>query len=129
MSTESHDTLPAPVAYVQRMGSFQGVPHYGCLLTIDAEKRMKVNDPLYDRAALDAAVSAERERCAAWVDARRDAFVNDNGSIDPDTGALEFGRGVQAEVKSEYVGELEEIAASLRALGRAARQDGAGEQG
>lgn len=51
-----------PVAYVQRMGSYQGVPHYGCLLTIEAEKRMKVNDPLYGQAELDTAVAAERER-------------------------------------------------------------------
>ena len=29
---------------------------------------------------------------------------------------LEFGRGAHAEAKSEYVGELEEIAAGLRAL-------------
>lgn len=44
-----------PVAYVQRMGSYQGVPALGCLLSIEAEKRMKVNDPLYDQAAIDAA--------------------------------------------------------------------------
>lgn len=41
-----------PVAHVQRMGSYQGVPALGCLLSLEAEKRMKVNDPLYDRAAL-----------------------------------------------------------------------------
>lgn len=64
-----------------------------------------------------AAVLAERERCAAWVDARRSAFCEEHGSIDPDTGALEFGRGAHAEAKAEYVGELEEIAAGLRALG------------
>ena len=61
-------------------------------------------------------LAAERERCAAWVDARRDAFCEAHGSIDPDTGTLEFGRGAHAEAKSEYVGELEEIAAGLRAL-------------
>ena len=59
---------------------------------------------------------AERARCAAWVDARRSAFCEEHGSIDPDTGALEFGRGAHAEAKAEYVGELEEIAAGLRAL-------------
>jgi hypothetical protein len=63
------------------------------------------------------AVAAERERCAAWVDARRDAFCEEHGSVDPDTGTLEFGRGAHSEAKSEYVGELEEIAAGLRALG------------
>lgn len=59
---------------------------------------------------------ATAEDGAAWVDARRDAFVADHGSIDPDTGSVEFGRGAHAEAKTEYVGELEEIAAGLRAL-------------
>lgn len=78
----------------------------------------------YAQSALDAAVAAaraeeraaERERCAAWVDARRDAFCSQHGSIDPDTGTLEFGRGAHAEAKLEYVGELEEIAAAIRDL-------------
>lgn len=43
------------------MGSFQGVPHYGCLLNLEAEHRLKVNDPLFDQAGLDAAVAAERK--------------------------------------------------------------------
>ena len=47
------------------MGSFHGVPHYGCLLNLEAEHRMKVNDPLYGQAELDAAVAAERERCVS----------------------------------------------------------------
>lgn len=70
----------------------------------------------YSPAAVRELQAAERERCAAWVDARRDAFCEGHGSIDPDTGTLEFGRGAHAEAKSEYVGELEEIAAGLRAL-------------
>lgn len=57
---------------------------------------------------------ATAEDAAAWVEARRDAFVQEHGSIDPGTGALEFGRGAHAEAKAEYVGELEEIAAGLR---------------
>ena len=69
------------------------------------------------RAALEIAVrKSEIERCASWVDARRDAFCADHGSIDPDTGALEFGRGRYAQDKEEYVGELEDIANGLRAL-------------
>jgi hypothetical protein len=67
---------PEPVAQVQRMGSFQGVPHYGCLLTMVAERRMKVNDPLYGSAELEtyaaareaAARQEERERCARVCD-------------------------------------------------------------
>ena len=63
------------------------------------------------------AVADERERCAAWVDARRNSFCAAFGSTDPETGALEFGRGKYAEEKEEYVGELEEIANGLRYLG------------
>jgi hypothetical protein len=62
------DRRVRPVAQVQRMGSFHGVPHYGCLLNLEAEHRMKVNDPLYGQAELDAAVAAERERCASICD-------------------------------------------------------------
>jgi len=57
---------------VQRIGSFQGVPHFGCLLNIEAEHRMKVNDPLYGQTELDSAVAAERERCASAVRALED---------------------------------------------------------
>jgi hypothetical protein len=57
------------------------------------------------------------EDAAAWVDARRDAFAAEHGSIDPDTGTLEFGRGAHAEGKAEYVAELDEIADALRVLG------------
>jgi hypothetical protein len=42
------------------MGSFQGVPHFGCLLNLEAEHRLKVNDPLFDQAGLDAAVAEMR---------------------------------------------------------------------
>ncbi len=105
-----------PVAQVQRMGSFNGVPHYGCLLNLEAEHRMKVNDPLYGQAELDAAVAAERERCIQWIEDRRITFIGEHGSADPDTGAIEFGRGPHAEAKQDYVAELEEIAAGLRDL-------------
>jgi hypothetical protein len=62
-------------------------------------------------------VAAERELCAQWVDARRDAFADEHGYIDPDTNALEFGRGEHAQAKHDYFSELEEIASGLRALG------------
>lgn len=61
-----------PIGYVQRMGSYQGLPNYGCLLTTWAAQRMKVNDPLYGQTELDAAIAAERERCAAILDAEAD---------------------------------------------------------
>ena len=70
-----------PVAQVQRMGSYQGVPALGCLLSIEAEKRLRVNDPLYDRAALlrvldnakavqqhNAELLAQCERWRAWAE-------------------------------------------------------------
>lgn len=59
---------------------------------------------------------ATAEDAAAWVEARRDAFIAEHGSTDPETGTLEFGRGAHAEAKTEYVGELDEIAEGLRAL-------------
>ncbi len=73
-----------PVAYVQRMGSYQGVPALGCLLTIEAERRMKVNDPLYDKAALDAAVAAERERLCAAIKAADDKASASDYMLDSD---------------------------------------------
>ena len=64
--------LPKPVAQVQRVGSYQGVPAYGCLLTFEAEKRLKVNDPLFGLAEMDAYAAAkvaeERERAAMVCD-------------------------------------------------------------
>lgn len=56
------------------------------------------------------------EAAARWVDARREAFENEHGHVDPETGALEFGRGAHAEAKLEYSAELFEIAEGLRAL-------------
>ena len=93
------------------MEALAAVAHQAGLGGIDLHALARVLD-----AAQRVAAAAERERCAAWVDARRDAFCEEHSSIDPDTGALEFGRGPHAEAKSEYVGELEEIAAGLRAL-------------
>ena len=60
--------------------------------------------------------AAQRERCVAWVDARCQAFVEQFGSVDPDTGSVEFGRGAQADAWDEYVGELAEISEGLRGL-------------
>lgn len=51
------------------------------------------------------------ERAARFVEKRRDEYVQDHGSYDPDTGATEFpGDGL------EYVAELEEIIDGIRAL-------------
>ena len=67
--------------------------------------------------AWKAATAAATERCAAWVDCRRLEFCFQHANHDPHNGAVEFGRGPHAEAKAEYVGELEEIAEGLRALG------------
>ncbi|GHC72961.1 hypothetical protein GCM10007320_09210 [Pseudorhodoferax aquiterrae] len=67
--------------------------------------------PVSDPQAQVVATHPAMEAAARWVEARRDAYVNEHGSYDPDTGGTDFpGDG------AEYVQELEEIAESLRAL-------------
>lgn len=46
-----------------------------------------------------------------WVERRRDDYVNEHGSYDPETGATEF-----SDAGEEYVGELDEIVEGLNAL-------------
>ena len=58
------------------------------------------------------------EKAAAWVRKRQEDYLSEHGSIDSDTGAVEFGRGPSAEAKSDYVGELEEIIEGIKALAR-----------
>ena len=60
----------------------------------------------------------------AWVEKRRDDFVEEHGRTDPDTGALEFGSGAHAEAKTEYLGELTETIEGLRSLGAAEQKAG-----
>lgn len=56
------------------------------------------------------------EAAAAWVDKRRHDFDNENGYMEPDTGAWSFGRGKAAMAMEEYSAELAEISEGLRAL-------------
>lgn len=56
------------------------------------------------------------EAAARWVDKRRQDFDSEHGSLDPETGALEFGRGALANRQEDYSNELAEIAEGLRAL-------------
>lgn len=56
------------------------------------------------------------EAAARWVDRRREAFDAEHGARDPETGAVEYGRGSHAEAKLEYSSELAEIADGIRAL-------------
>lgn len=62
------------------------------------------------------------EAAAKWVEQRQADFIEENGGgIEPDTNALTFGRGKHAEVKEEYVAELEEIILGIRSLITAAK--------
>jgi hypothetical protein len=114
--------LPAPAGFRTRYRSEPGMIGRYPWTYADQDRR-RADRPqceyenLYTADQVMAMLAAERERCAQWVDARRDAFVQDHGSIDPETCALEFGRGAHAEAKSEYVCELEDIASGLRTLG------------
>lgn len=71
-------------------------------------------------AMLDAAPTAPQASgiaaAAQWVRERRDKYIELYAIKDPDTGELEFGRGPGAEVKREYVCELEEIIEGIEAL-------------
>lgn len=60
--------------------------------------------------------AAGLEEAAKWIDTRLGNFMSQYGYDDSETGALEFGRGPQADAKREYVGELEQIAEGIRAL-------------
>jgi len=62
-------------------------------------------------SALQTAEAVGIERAAKWVDIRRDAYVNQFGSYDPETGSTEF-----STAGDEYVGELEDIAERIRGL-------------
>jgi len=79
----------------------------------------EVPDWMIDASNLSQALSiaaAERERCAAWVDKRREEFMRAHGHQDPDTGAWEYGTGPHATAKQEYECELAEIADGIRGL-------------
>ncbi len=49
------------------------------------------------------------------IQKRRDNFVDTWGHVDPDTNSVEFGSGPQAQLREEYVGELQELEDLLRA--------------
>ena len=68
------------------------------------------------RRLLEEARRMALEEAAQWMDKRRADFLEAHATTDPDTGAIEFGRGQHALAKAEYVGELEEISEALRAL-------------
>lgn len=52
------------------------------------------------------------EAAAKWVDQQREAFDNEHGCLDPDTGAFEFSN----EAQHDYSFTLYEIAEGIRAL-------------
>lgn len=85
---------------------------------------------LFEDAAAQAAAQptdaqdAGIEAAAKWIDKRRDEFDAEHGSLDPSTGAFEYGSGARGEAKAEYSFELEEIAEGIRALKSTARTQG-----
>lgn len=131
--------LPEPVAYVDDLSRPQ--PHCVTSLKYCSVLQHQRGDHLrytpvittaaaqaYAEALAAARVAQERERCVAWIEARKDAFCDAHGYIDPDTGFLEFGRGAHAQAKHEYVSELEEIADGLRALSTQPPETGRGQR-
>lgn len=70
---------------------------------------MAANAQFAEQPAGDAGLEA----AAQWVDKRMQAYIEEHGHTDPDTGTVEFGRRSAGE---EYVGELAEIAEGLRGL-------------
>lgn len=64
-----------------------------------------------EMACPESGPAAGIEAAARWVEGRRDAYIAEHGSYDPDTGATEFpGDG------EEYVEELDDIAEGVRSL-------------
>ncbi|WP_070108637.1 hypothetical protein [Burkholderia plantarii] len=56
------------------------------------------------------------EAVATMLDKKADDYADEFGSVDPDTGALEFGTGSHAEVKRDYHSSLIELADEVRAM-------------
>jgi hypothetical protein len=77
-------------------------------------------------ACLDATPPAQAEPSAQepagiklavrWLEMRRDDYVHEFGSYDPETGATEYGRGAKGQAREEYVAEIEEVIEGIRAL-------------
>jgi hypothetical protein len=79
------------------------------LLVSELQQRLTAADERAD--VLEVLLGNAYEAAARWVEKRCDAYVDEHGSSDPETGTVEFpGDG------EEYVGELMEIADGLRAL-------------
>jgi hypothetical protein len=56
------------------------------------------------------------ELAVRWLEMRRDDYVHEFGSYDPETGATEYGRGAKGQAREEYVAEIEEVIEGIRAL-------------
>ena len=73
----------------------------------------KIRDEAFELGRQQA-VPQGMEAAACWVEARMQAYIDEQGSSDPDTGAVELPR-----YGDEYVGELMEITEGIRALAAA----------
>lgn len=84
----------------------------------DEANRRKLWDMLHGplRSPAMAAMEPGASAAAAWVQRRLDNYLSTHGTLDPDTGAIEFGRGAADEAAQEYVGELMEIIDGIKGL-------------
>ena len=78
---------------------------------INKMKRMPLGTKFY-AAPQVTSVPDGIEAAARWVDAQREAYDDEHGRYDPDTGTFEFGNDAQLE----YSTTLAEIAEGIRAL-------------
>ena len=108
-----------PVAW--RVSSFAGLPTV--TFYEDVKDSMIANgqtpEPLYAAPVLpkqpEPTISFYRDgiiAAAKWVENQRDAYDNEHGHSEPDTGAFEFGNDAQLE----YSTTLSEIAEGIRSL-------------
>ncbi|KKB61128.1 hypothetical protein WM40_24980 [Robbsia andropogonis] len=81
----------------------------------EAEILIRAADALAARHAPTGA-DAALEEAAKHLDKKADSYVQEFGSVEPDTGSLEFGRGPHADEKHEYYSTLLELAEEIRAL-------------
>lgn len=108
---------PKPV-YLIATGEFHG--GYETYTRHDSFVPLSEYETLYATPSAQAEPSAQEpariELAVRWLEKRRDDYVHEFGSYDPETGATEYGRGAKGQAREEYVAELEEVIEGIRAL-------------
>jgi len=74
--------------------------------TVTIDKAFKVIEDVLNKKHIESVDAALK-----FVEDRRDTYIEEHGSYDPETGTTEFSNGGE-----EYVGELEEIIEGIKAL-------------